>query len=1343
MLYQLSYARDFISRRAGPEGCAVALRPIPGVDSMQRAKMRSRTRTWLRFLALPGFFVLLSLVFARTELASRLAARFLEGTLEPLLGEDVTVAGIALSYWPVEASVVGLVITHRPTGDTIVAAPTITGTVGFAGLRPALLRLTLDRPRVELHLDPDGLREFRNTVQQPGKGDPPRRFPWEELVIRDGSFALHTEGLDLGVDGIRLAGSPDATLDLGLVSVRAGEIEQVARDVHFPGLRLTPHSLDLPSIALAFPAMTVEGHATADLQADLAGDLSIHLDAGRLTGGPGRTSWTDGQVDVDATLGGTPTRPEVGGRFVVRGFTLWQDNEGQPEPVRFGDVDGAWALDRADPVSIVVEDGRMAWGEGTLGIAARIGLAEPTIVGGVTAESVRLARILQSVSVAPTPWVDFRADIETHVTGTYAPFLLRGPFEVDLSELRVGDAPIDGPHDTLLAVPWGNVGGEMTITADHLLLDARQVRAGRTRGRALADIGFGHDGPLLVDVDLPTLDLSWLQPLGDLGLAGIGALRGRLAGPYDHLLAEGHLEADGAVILGFPLADHLSADLGSDMQRLWFTAVQGTLGQTHYDGSYAIDFTRDNWMDTQVRVVDGRIADLTGVFVDLAGLDGAATGSLSLTGTPYALSGDAAFTLADVDLYGEHFPSGRAVGWMDDGEFTLGELSLTRGDDLVRARGSVKRGFSMNMEVLTDGIRLEDLDTLTDLDLPLRGNLRLDARVGGTLFDWEPRGRIAATAVHYLGEPVADSQVDFSTSGGVLSWRGGLLGQSAEVDGHLAFGGDQPYALHADFAGFPLHTVYPRAADGSRVDARLSGTLDLGGRFGDSPTPVDIEGRFDVVKARWGEHTLANPAPWVFSVHDRNVDIPGLALVGEDGTALQFEGWAGSGGRISLRADGTVNLDLARVFVPGLTEARGMATVGFDYTQAPGQPARVKGALNLDGATLRTVYFPHPIEDLHADLLATPDGYRVENLTAQVGGGTLSSTLSTIEAEGWLPRRYALDASLRDARVQYLDYLPPLVGDADLAFDGPVGDLLLSGDIRVEDMEFRDRIDWEAMVISFSEETLTAAAAEETEKYFSMDLHVVADDTVKLRNNVADADASADLRIIGDTARPGMTGDIRVEGGGRMYLHEREFDISRAELRYIDPYTFDPDLDILLETDVRSHDQDYHVNYSVTGPFSDWRSTTSSDPALSQADVNALLLFGYTREELERYGGLQAALVAETGDLLFGQTAFLQKNPFLSTIVDRWSLVSGVSERGSSTVSSNLRLVAEKEVEGFDLTLETTVSGGFGRDYYVSVERRIIERMYATAYLATQQEGRSLPIGAAYGAEFKLRWEWN
>ena len=111
--------------------------------------------------------------------------------------------------------------------------------------------------------------------------------------------------------------------------------------------------------------------------------------------------------------------------------------------------------------------------------------------------------------------------------------------------------------------------------------------------------------------------------------------------------------------------------------------------------------------------------------------------------------------------------------------------------------------------------------------------------------------------------------------------------------------------------------------------------------------------------------------------------------------------------------------------------------------------------------------------------------------------------------------------------------------------------------------------------------------------------------------------------------------------------------------------------------------------------------------------------------------------MAETSDLLLAQTALTR----IDLWVDRWSLVSGVSERGSSVVSSDLRLVAEKQWEGFSFTVEKNLSSGLGSDWYASVERRIAQRLYATAYVATRQEGRALPIGGAYGAEFTVKLE--
>jgi hypothetical protein len=1318
---------------------------VTGTEGTTEAPQRprpARRRRWRRVLVPAGGLVAL-LALLQSELVARIAARALERAGESAIGEQVTIGRIELDYLPLQVELQGLVVTHEATGETVAAVRTIRVEPGMDGLRVVLRRLTIDAPQVSLHVDPDGLRELRGLAKQGGGGGPAAtRFPWRELVITEGRFTLDSPTVDVDVGGIEAApGAADTTdLRVGTLELGLGDIRQHAADLSFPGLQLAPDRLVAPAVDVRFEALTLDGALAVIKGGAVGGDLSLHLDLGRLTsGGPPGSGYVEGQIDVDGTFGGTTDAPDVTGAVAVSGLVLWhKSTKGVLSATRIGDAHGPWGLVPGDPDAVTVGPLAMAWDDGVLEVEARVEPATGKLSGGVQAEGLSFAQVMQSTGLAPTPWVDFRADLETHVVGSVKPFRLDGPFEVNVSGLHVHDGPVAARSDRLLDVAAGTVVGDLMVDAAHLVLDAKVATAG-TRGHARADMGFAAHGPLGVDVDFSALDLSELAPLGDAGLGGTAEVHGWVGGRYDRpMSAEGTLSVVNAVVLGLPLADRLDATLDSDLHSLHFTDIRARLGETDYRGDFEIAFADPMYIDTQVYVNSGHIRDLAGIFVDVGPMDGLVSGTAVLSGEPYHLDGDIALELRDVDLYGERFPSGVATAWMDDGTFTLEELVLARGPESVLARGSIGRGYVMNVDVLSDGFTLERLDHLSPLGLPLTGDIVLDAQIGGTLYDPAPRGRLAMTHTYYDTTGLADTNVAFAAVDGVLGWKGGVIGDALRTRGTLGMWGEQPYEAEGVFSRFPAHLFYPRGQDGSPVEARLSGDLSLAGRFGDSPTPVDIEGRFDRVEAKWDGHELRAPEPWVFAVHGTSMQVPELRLRGNDGTEVGFEGYTTGRGQLAFRGGGKVSLDLARAFVPELSLAQGMADVEVTIERDAGGLPRATLSATLEDATLRSGYFPADFEDVSATIEATSERYLIRDVTADVGGGRFVSRESRIDAEGWSPKRFELEGTLTDARVRYLDYLPSIVGDASLRFDGPVDDLLLSGDIGIDEMEFRERIDWEAMVLSLRQERLTGSAPVEGARYFSMDLDVRADDSIRLRNNVADADASANLRIVGDTSRPGMVGEILLNPGGEVYLHEREFDVTRGELRYVDPYTFDPDLDILLETDVRSHEQDYHVTYGVTGPFSDWRTNTASDPYLAQADVNALLLFGVTREELERYGGLGTALVAETGDLLLAQTAISRANLF---IIDRWSLVSGISERGSSVVTTDLRLVAEKQVGEFDITVEKALGANVASDWYASVERRIAERLYATAYVATRQEGRSLPIGAAYGAEFKFKWE--
>jgi hypothetical protein len=315
---------------------------------------------------------------------------------------------------------------------------------------------------------------------------------------------------------------------------------------------------------------------------------------------------------------------------------------------------------------------------------------------------------------------------------------------------------------------------------------------------------------------------------------------------------------------------------------------------------------------------------------------------------------------------------------------------------------------------------------------------------------------------------------------------------------------------------------------------------------------------------------------------------------------------------------------------------------------------------------------------------------------------------------------------------------------------------LLAGHVDVTSMVFSDRINWEDFVLELEQGRLQGASSVEVgEPLFAMNIDIVANETIRAHNNVAELDASANLRLVGDTERPGMLGDVRALPGGKVLFKEREFDLERGEIHFLDPYSFDPELDFALVTDVRTREQDYTIDLWVNGPFSDWAATASSDPALSQADINAVLLFGMTGEEFERYGGIASAVAFEglglaatkaAGDLGLANQSGQGIFQLEALRPDRVDIETGVGKRATGSVTSGARLVVEKDVD-----IEGWPEGTFVieqnivdlEDTYVGFEQRLARRLYATGYWATQPIGRDISTLGAFGAEFNVRWEFD
>jgi hypothetical protein len=1261
--------------------------------------------------------------------------------VESQTGEQFSLNRVNVDLWPPAVDLEGVHLWHGATGDTIVSVERVHVPIVLRRGAP-IGKLALQAPTVHLHLERDGLREFRDLVRPPpDQRKPLKALPFASLQIRDGSFRLdHPEGT-VQLEGLELSPGKGGRGPLR-ASLRA-EVRDlvVSTRLQWPDVQAGGDQIDIPTLSIDTPLLGVDGHARVPLADDLDVDLSavVRLDELKPLLTPPREA--HGRVDLDVAVHGPQTDPEV--VLTAMGTELGLDVPGVFTPLLTYELGTITASARASKQGVQLEEAVLHWGGGRIVAQARLTPDQRLEDVHVTGDDVSLEWLLKAFDAAPTPWVDMRTDLEVSASGSLKPLRLEGLFDFAVADLFVGDRPVSAPGvQAMLDIPWARAQGTLLLEKDHIFLAADRVKGPRNRGSCTIDIGFGPRGPLDLAFDLPEADLSDFQPLNGVDMTGHGQVSARIHGPFNALQLEGQGDLSDFSVLGIPYADRLTAIIRSpEMKTLHLDDAEAWVGRSHYTGDFMMDFRPPLAMHTDIVIDEGRVQDMVNMFIDLDGLTGDMEGTLSLHGPLYDMDGEAHMVMSDVGLYGESFPTGEAHGYMDAGRFTLDELRVRRGDEAgITLRGSVEREWALDMEFVADGLTLQTMDRLAEAELPVSGRLTAWSHITNTLFDPSPDGRIALTDVRYGGQPIPDSHLAFDTTDGVAAYTGALVGGHAVVNGTLGLWQEQPYALGIDLRALPAHLFYPTAADGGDVKAVASGHVDIAGHFGPQWSPVDLSMTLPDVMLAWSHHELRNKQPWVYEQKGNRWKVQGLSLQGGQ-TDLQLS--ATGGDALLMGGDGTLDLDLLRALLPGVERSAGTADV---VLYAVGAKPNVQAVVDVraDAELFRIDAMPVTFEDAVVQARLTKDAFEITELSAGVGGGQLRGA-GRIDADQWSPTRYDLEIAVDDAQVQWVDTLPPAIGDARFSFDGPSEALLLNGEVMVHQMEFADRIDWEDWVVSYREEMLVdPATSTADEAMFNLNVHIRADDTIRLRNNVAEGRASADLRIIGDTVRPGLVG--RVELFDTIaFLQDREFRVDRGTLIFNDPWSWDPQLDFSLLTEVRSRQQRYNVDYLVFGPFSDWRTSTRSDPPLPQADVNALLWFGVTTDELEQMGELSSAVFQGVADMMLtdffvsGQAGeFTSELPDL--LFDRIDLATGVNARGE--YSPEPRLVVEKRLDDLgDLDLSWQINLVRPEDTYMGIDRRIGGIWSLRGWYATLQRDRVLPIGGAYGLDVTARWE--
>ncbi|HST54040.1 MAG TPA: translocation/assembly module TamB domain-containing protein [Pyrinomonadaceae bacterium] len=910
--------------------------------------------------------------------------------------------------------------------------------------------------------------------------------------------------------------------------------------------------------------------------------------------------------------------------------------------------------------------------------------------------------------------------------------------------------------------------GTIALTADRGLfqIERANLHAGATDVTATGRFSFEGGSDLAVKLDstdasefqnvllstglLPSVE----QKAKDFGVQLAGSLNfdGTVTGALDSPVVNGHFALASLTANGQDLGA-LSADIASDA-----TATRVNNGSLRQAGG-GVNFTAvipragENNVTLDATLENANVGSLAAAFgssfksfnpQSLAGL-GPATGKLSVAGLPGAMSGSADVRVADGRIGGQPYDEIVARASFNGSNVSLDNFDVRLGAGHVTATGAVDIGEGgghafpnvtvRDFRVQGTNVQIAMLAGLfSSGKLPqLSGTANFTATLSGNLLD--PRTLKAdinaqGSDVSVNGQPAGqltlvghmDEQQRFTAD---LTTE--LLGQPQAVHAVVDLGSENwTTTVETTLTNADLTPLFATILNNPNVhvSGHATGTLRASGNLLSDDgefTTAGVAGRaeFTDLSVQVEDVPLTAENPLVVTFKPNEVTFERTHFTGP-GTNITIGGTAAlaAGGTNNATVNGDLNMRVLsnaqqNFFLAGVASVRVNLGGTFDAPQVTGTASVANASLALLVSDERLT-----ATEINGLVRFNADQASIETLTGRLGGGRFSASGGASLA-GFRPREFLVTARGTNVTVPFPQDFST-TADAELEVRGSLERqiVVIGGNVNVRRSEYTKDIDLADIINRHAEAPITEGGGGGPGLFgaqTSLDLTIQGQDALVVRNNLADIVGSVNLRVFGPMDDPVISGRISATHGTVAFRNNR-YDVQRALIELPPRADADPVINLQAQSDIKG----YRVTVTMSGPLSGGLTTTAtSDPALPQADVIALITTGNLSS-----GPEGASTVAQTG---IGTATSLLTDTLINAPVERATdKLFGLNRfefdpivSGESGQSPTARLTVGRQVNrNLAITYSTNVTGV--PDQVIAVEYRVSDRL---SFVAQYQQG--------------------
>jgi hypothetical protein len=697
---------------------------------------------------------------------------------------------------------------------------------------------------------------------------------------------------------------------------------------------------------------------------------------------------------------------------------------------------------------------------------------------------------------------------------------------------------------------------------------------------------------------------------------GVGKFDGVMLGAFRRPRIEGRFtgsemrawdviwgDIDGDFVVENSYANISRAVIRSGLSRMDVTG-QFSLGYPRADGGEQID--------ARVRVSERPVADFREAF-DLQDydVDGMLTGDFHVYGEYERPHGFGSMTIARGVAYDEPFSEATASLQFEGEGVRLNGIEMKKGGGTVTGAAYVGWAGTYSFNVSGRGLAV---DTLTLTAFPgypsLFGSLDFTATGTGTFEEPRYDVRYSVSDMFFGDEGIGELT-------GRLAIRGLLMTYEMEAASpRLALSGTGRIELNDEMDAEMSFRVTDTSLDpylrvlqptfSPFASAIASGTIRVVGELY-NPDALRIDTNVEQVNVQLLDYRLRNQSPIQLSVEQQVLRVESLKMVGDD-TELELTGSVNTLDQsLALQANGAANLAVMQGFLPDIRSS-GRAEVTARISGTATSPVVAGNALVTNGR-MRSLLFPHALEEVNGIATFDAAGVRLDGITARLGGGAVRFG-GRIGLSEYQLSEFDVTAAGEDMNLRYPEGMRSLV-DASLALQGPAASPLVTGNVLVKSANWaRGFGATSSLFSSLTGSDPVAVPAVEGQvaatSNVRFDVRLQAPSTLRVDNDMARVVASADLNLRGTLDRPALFGHAEIERG-ELEFEGRRYLVTRGTLDFADANRIQPFFDVEAETRVRVPGQTYRVTMRMAGTTERLQPQFTSDPPLQTLDILTLL----------------------------------------------------------------------------------------------------------------------------------------